>query len=328
MTEDEYQRKIDDRFPGEDIEVIGFTDGDSPSKLRCKRCGRAYGFKRAEDAYAKKRTYVCHWCSTEDDRHHGYEDASGDAFQEDDMEVIGFPSIDKPVDELVDSIGNGDDWELLDDAYDVADIDEAPIRRRCRHCGKIDVKSAYDHMHGKGYGELQPKSEEDFIECLPDGYELLSPYRGITKRVRIRHECGFVYATVARNLYLGYGRCPKCKKHGSSGEESIMNILDEYDIDYVREYPLMVNGHRLRVDFKLADYGMFIEYNGIQHYKPIKASGGEEGFRERLYRDRLKKDALGDELYVIRYDEDIRSAIDRIIGSTTIPGGSKGRLGS
>lgn len=39
------------------------------------------------------------------------------------------------------------------------------------------------------------------------------------------------------------------------------------------------------VDFYLPDYNTFIEFNGEQHYKPVKWFGGEEKFKQQQERD-------------------------------------------
>ena len=42
-------------------------------------------------------------------------------------------------------------------------------------------------------------------------------------------------------------------------------------------------------DFYLTDYNICIEYQGIQHYKPIEYFGGEETFKIQQEHDRRKK---------------------------------------
>lgn len=41
-------------------------------------------------------------------------------------------------------------------------------------------------------------------------------------------------------------------------------------------------------DFYLSKHNMLIEYNGIQHFKPIDFFGGEKAFKETLKSDNLK----------------------------------------
>ena len=45
----------------------------------------------------------------------------------------------------------------------------------------------------------------------------------------------------------------------------------------------------LSYDFYLPDYNLFIEYQGIQHYKPIDFFGGEKSFKNQQKNDELKR---------------------------------------
>ena len=44
----------------------------------------------------------------------------------------------------------------------------------------------------------------------------------------------------------------------------------------------------LPFDFYLHDYNVCIEYDGIQHFKPIEYFGGEEAFQKRQLNDKIK----------------------------------------
>lgn len=62
-------------------------------------------------------------------------------------------------------------------------------------------------------------------------------------------------------------RCAKCKH--SKGEKKIEQILNIYDIEYVREYKFKDCKLKkcLPFDFYLPKYNICIEYDGEQHYK-------------------------------------------------------------
>lgn len=84
----------------------------------------------------------------------------------------------------------------------------------------------------------------------------------------------------------GYG-CPKC---GPTGEVRIMRYLDNRNISYKREYRLkndtgIGTNKGFRADFFLPSLNMMIEYNGVQHYRPIKLFGGERRYKEQVERD-------------------------------------------
>jgi protein-arginine kinase activator protein McsA len=109
--------------------------------------------------------------------------------------------------------------------------------------------------------------------------------------------------------------CRFCKK--SKGEKKVKKILTENDINFQEQF--MFNDCRnklpLPFDFYLPDHNICIEYNGIQHYRPVEYFGGEENFEKQKKRDRIKHDYCRDNdinLLVIRYDECIETKVNEI----------------
>ncbi len=87
------------------------------------------------------------------------------------------------------------------------------------------------------------------------------------------------------NSHISSGNgCKICNQ--SKGERAVENTLLKYGIDFIREYRLIP--HRLRCDFFIPSHNLFIEFNGLQHYKPIPHFGGEQEF-STLRRNDLKK---------------------------------------
>lgn len=85
-------------------------------------------------------------------------------------------------------------------------------------------------------------------------------------------------------------------------------IKDLYrDKNVHRHYrPKFMNG--LELDIYIEDLKIAIEYQGIQHYKPVKHWGGDEAYRKLIIRDTLKKKRcreLGIRLIYFKYDEEI-----------------------
>lgn len=64
--------------------------------------------------------------------------------------------------------------------------------------------------------------------------------------------------------------CPKCKR--SKGELKIEEILIKYNIKYIPQYKFKdcKNIKPLPFDFYLPDHNMCIEFDGEQHYHPVK----------------------------------------------------------
>lgn len=103
--------------------------------------------------------------------------------------------------------------------------------------------------------------------------------------------------------------CPRCKQ--SKGESVIELFLNEKQIQYIKQYPIVCNlkkNNKTYIDFYLPEYNTFIEYNGQQHYIPIKYFGGELKFREQVARDEYVRNyckANAIKLIEIKYDENV-----------------------
>lgn len=101
------------------------------------------------------------------------------------------------------------------------------------------------------------------------------------------------------NHLQGHG-CPKCNT--SKGELFIEKYLTKHNILFERQYciPTIINPSGLAyIDFYLPDYNTFIEYNGRQHYIPIKYFGGELELEHQKNRDNYVKDFCKDNNYML-----------------------------
>ena len=58
------------------------------------------------------------------------------------------------------------------------------------------------------------------------------------------------------------------------------NVIHQYRCDWL---------DRQSIDIFIEDYNIGIEYQGMQHYKPVGRFGGEEGFEKTVARDKKKK---------------------------------------
>lgn len=91
--------------------------------------------------------------------------------------------------------------------------------------------------------------------------------------------------------------CSVCLNHISSGALLIKNFLDENKINYIQEYTFddlkgLKNG-KLRFDFaifKNKQLITLIEFDGKQHFEPIKYFGSEEEFKTRKIHDERKNE--------------------------------------
>lgn len=100
-----------------------------------------------------------------------------------------------------------------------------------------------------------------------------------------------VSASALKGSYVKSCGCLK-----SSFEEDIKKILQNNNIDFKREYAfddLYGDKGKLRFDFAIFKNNQIkylIEYQGEQHYYPVKHWGGEEAFLKRKKYDKIKKE--------------------------------------
>lgn len=83
-----------------------------------------------------------------------------------------------------------------------------------------------------------------------------------------------------------------CSNYGSQGEILVATVLDNLGIDYTREKRFGDMKHKsyLRLDFffLINEKKFAIEFDGKQHFIPIKVWGGEDSFEKTKIRDKLK----------------------------------------
>lgn len=292
-----FVNKLKDKFPQEDLSVENFIDRLSPCDIVCNTCGNKIHYSNAAYVLQKNNNVFCRKC-------HPAKEAERNITKQN----------------FRDFLVNHKEW-LLQDNLDNVKFTQNTVACKCLHCGRINYKTMYDYMRGRKcfcQTTTEPKTQEVFKSCLEEDYELLTPYSNIYGKVKIRHKsCGFVYETTARNCWLGKGKCPKCHKKESTGEKQIAAFLDEAKIDYIREYPIRINNHLLRIDFYIPSRNLYIEYQGIQHYEPIAYFGGQERFVKQQEYDKYKRDYLQDNLLIISYKENPKKVLKEKLQSST-----------
>jgi hypothetical protein len=102
--------------------------------------------------------------------------------------------------------------------------------------------------------------------------------------------------------------CPICNE--SKGEREIREYLINKNINFIPQYKFddCKNVLSLPFDFYLPDYNICIEYNGIQHYKPVEHFGGENGLIIRQKNDKIKMEYCYNNdipFLIINYNENV-----------------------
>jgi hypothetical protein len=94
---------------------------------------------------------------------------------------------------------------------------------------------------------------------------------------------------IRSHIYDGCG-CISCFE--SKGEKIISEYLKNREIKFIRQHQFekCKNKYKLSFDFYLPDYNLCIEYDGIQHFNPVKYFGGQSKFEKIRINDRIKDD--------------------------------------
>lgn len=280
INQSKYESYLTKHFPGEPYKIIYFEGNSGKCIIECGKCGHRKELAHADEIY--KNNHICKKC---------------------------FPSRYQETKSLQQRfahfIENSNQWELLDTIEDKKSNDV--IKCKCKKCGDISYKNFRGYLSGVGCAKCAGTKKittEEFRMKIDDDYELLSEYTTNHTKVLLRHkECGFIFRMTPDAYLNQYQRCPRCKRQESIGEKLIREFLEKYKIDYIKEYPVTIQGRHLRFDFYLPVEDIYIEFNGRQHYEITRFSPTKEALEDAQYRDNLKKDFCGKKLLVISYKQ-------------------------
>ena len=159
------------------------------------------------------------------------------------------------------------------------------------------------------------KTTDEFISLAKNihndiyDYSLVDYKNGHNKVKIICKKHGMFEQTPNLHTNRKYG-CPICKS--SKGEKIIQLTLEKNKIDYIKEYTFKDCRYELplRFDFYLPKQNICIEYDGLQHFEPIKYWGGIEHLNLTKKRDQFKNDYCENNnirLIRIKYDRKLKS---------------------
>lgn len=188
-------------------------------------------------------------------------------------------------------------------------------------------QSADNHLSGNGCGNCASLKISIANTLTQEEFELKanlihenkydysrSKYSGYGSEIIIICPSHGEFSKKAYNHLAGTG-CPKCfsERRCSSGETFIINLLEDNKIDF--EFQKSFEDCRnpetkrpLFFDFYISSLKTIIEYDGKQHFEPVKYWGGLEAFQKVRERDEIKNlYCLKSNLKLIRisYSEDI-----------------------
>lgn len=199
------------------------------------------------------------------------------------------------------------------------------IKIYCNTCKKYFYQDPSLHLkkHGcpicgnKNKSIKQAKGIELFIQQAKKVHEDIydyteSKYVNADTKIKIRCKKCNKYFYQTPSAHLNNQGCPYCKE--SKGEKYISKILTTKNIAFNAQYKFNDCKYKkpLVFDFYIPNYNLCIEFNGEQHYKPIKKFGGEETFKVRQKRDQIKREYCAKNniaLLEIKYNDNIEEKL-------------------
>lgn len=157
----------------------------------------------------------------------------------------------------------------------------------CPYCAgtKKKLYKEGDEISRISFNEAQKRLDE----VLFGEYQIIEDsYKKWTGDCLIRHTlCGKIFKQTPREL-LYHSHCP-CYTIASKGELKIKNVLDKYNISYQQQFRFG-DMKKAPYGFFLPDYNLLIEFQGRQHFEPVKQFGGEKQFKNQQDIDYRKKE--------------------------------------
>lgn len=173
---------------------------------------------------------------------------------------------------------------FCDSTYDII---ARGIKKGCTRCNKRYNRNIHDIEH-----EINQETK--------GLYKLVSTtYKNAHTPITLKHiECGKEYKVTMANFRKGR-RCSHCKQ--SIGEKLVELVLLENDIVFEKQkkFDNLKLKSNLSYDFYLPELKVLIEYQGEQHYKPVKHFGGNETFQNQQIIDDMKRKYAKDNGYTL-----------------------------
>ena len=219
---------------------------------------------------------------------------------------------------IIDEKGNGE-YKLLSTKYSNANDKITLLHTVCNHIYQVrfssftsaGIRCSYcSGHHRRSFDEVK-----QFINEKGNGeYKLLSKEYHFDKKITLLHIiCNHRYSVLFHSFARG-ARCPFCRS--SHGETYIAQYLTRNNIEFVsqKKFDDCYYIRSLPFDFYLPNRNICIEFDGIQHFQPVKFFRGQEGFEMRKKLDNIKNKYCHDnhiKLIRIRYDESINNVLDK-----------------
>lgn len=202
-------------------------------------------------------------------------------------------------------------YQLVGNEYTVVDKyinDSTKITLRHNDCGYEWKVIPSSFLQGtrcpkcqhRSYIKTNKEIVQEVCNLVKDEYTVLEKYKGGEVKILFRHnKCGYEYYVKPNNFRNGR-RCPNCSlPHTPHTEKHIAKLLKKMDIDFETQktFADCINpktNKKLRFDFAIYSNNKnlfcLLEYDGKQHFEPVKFFGGKKSLALNQYRDNIKND--------------------------------------
>ena len=167
-------------------------------------------------------------------------------------------------------------WKCLCDCGNYTEVHSANLKNgSVKSCGCLHLQKA--DLTGQKFGKLVALS-----------------YNQQKAKWLCQCDCGNITFVSSSNLNSGGTQSCGCSNF-SLGEDKVQQALDNLQIAYEKQKRFDScrfedTNYLARFDFYLPKEDVLIEYDGEQHFHPVKFFGGEEAFNTIQKRDKIKTD--------------------------------------
>lgn len=259
---EKFKQALIDKYHHSDFEIIDYIKRTYPLTIKCLKCQQIITVDRANRLLDPTRKNICSKCMI---KKSPTQQSTSIEFQH-------------KFDYWYNSSGKNN-YNILK-PYKYYSV---PIKLQCKKCDAVtnrNVKSLLEKPQCLCC-ELKCtilKTNKQFLQEVYDlegkDYLFLEEYTGANVNIKVKHTCGFIYEVVPHHFLLGDQRCPKCCRNESKGERIVRRFLEQQCINYEPQ-KRFEDFKMYAYDFYIPEKDLLIEYNGIQHYLPVKQFGGE-----------------------------------------------------